>query len=169
MFSTLTRSGHFWNYSNFCLSQKNVLNQKLYPYIVVKWASQIIMWSRLFLGNASPPSQSAQTMSRLNLAHNDNWNLNVSFSGSYFSSDTYFLFIQFSHLKKFKGKMDKIMDEIPCCQVEADEERFLKIIEEAIKEKEVKPYKAFTNGELRLNLLNKFRLRNLWSLRKWLR
>ena len=41
------------------------------------------------------------------------------------------------------------MDEIPCCQVEADEERFLKIIEEAIKEKEVKPYKAFTNGELR--------------------
>jgi len=47
--------------------------------------------------------------------------------------------------KKFKGKMDKIMDEIPCCQVEADEERFLKIIEEAIKEKEVKPYKAFTN------------------------
>jgi len=47
--------------------------------------------------------------------------------------------------KKFKGKMDKIMDEIPCSEVEADESRFIKIIKEAIKTKEVKSYKAFTH------------------------
>ena len=43
--------------------------------------------------------------------------------------------------------MDKIMDEIPCSEVEADESRFIKIIKEAIKTKEVKSYKAFTHGK----------------------
>ena len=43
--------------------------------------------------------------------------------------------------------MDKIMDEIPCSEVEADESRFIKIIKEAIKTKEVKSYRAFTHGK----------------------
>ena len=40
------------------------------------------------------------------------------------------------------------MDEIPCSEVEADESRFIKIIKEAIKTKEVKSYKAFTHGKI---------------------
>ena len=39
------------------------------------------------------------------------------------------------------------MDVIPCSEVEADESRFIKIIKEAIKTKEVKSYKAFTHGK----------------------
>ena len=39
------------------------------------------------------------------------------------------------------------MDEIPCSEVEADESRFIKIIKEAIKTKEVKSYRAFTHGK----------------------
>ena len=59
---------------------------------------------------------------------------------------SFFLFLN-QNFQKFKGKMDKIMDEIPCSEVEADESRFIKIIKEAIKTKEVKSYKAFTNGK----------------------
>ena len=51
------------------------------------------------------------------------------------------------NFQKFKGKMDKIMDEIPCSEVESDESRFIKIIKEAIKTKEVEPYEAFTHGK----------------------
>jgi len=47
--------------------------------------------------------------------------------------------------KKHKGKMDAILDEIPCCNAIDDESRFREIIEEAISAKEVRPYKAFTN------------------------
>ena len=46
--------------------------------------------------------------------------------------------------KKHKGKMGKIMEEIPASTLE-DEDRFVKILKQAIKDKEVKSYKAFTN------------------------
>jgi len=46
--------------------------------------------------------------------------------------------------KKHKGKMGKIMEEIPASTFE-DEDRFVKILKQAIKDKEVKSYKAFTN------------------------
>jgi DnaJ family protein C protein 9 len=47
---------------------------------------------------------------------------------------------------KLKGNMDKIMEEIPCSTFE-DEERFREIYTKAIKEKEIKSYKAFTSGK----------------------
>ena len=63
------------------------------------------------------------------------------------NKETLIFFLLFEpNFQKFKGKMDKIMDEIPCSEVEADESRFIKIIKEAIKTKEVKSYKAFTHG-----------------------
>lgn len=46
---------------------------------------------------------------------------------------------------KYKGDMDKIMESVPCCTI-TDEPRFSEIIHDAIKTKEVKSYKAFTNG-----------------------
>jgi len=46
--------------------------------------------------------------------------------------------------KKHKGKMGKIMEVIPASTYE-DEDRFVKILKQAIKDKEVKSYKAFTN------------------------
>jgi len=46
--------------------------------------------------------------------------------------------------KKHKGKMGKIMEEIPASTFE-DEDRFVIILKQAIKDKELKSYKAFTN------------------------
>ena len=46
--------------------------------------------------------------------------------------------------------MDKIMECVPCCTVD-DEERFRKIINEAIKSKKVKKYKKFTSSDTKEN------------------
>ena len=48
---------------------------------------------------------------------------------------------------KHNGNMDNIFEEVPCASPVEDDDRFRQILLDAIKNKEIKSYKTFTNGK----------------------